>query len=163
MSCTRKAFPVTSPFSSKGSQQWVRLGLQALAGRGKAQHRPLETRMVLLPREDGGLGGPMKATLYTALHFLSPALSVRTTFIGKENTDSIFKEVKQFVPGPPVQAYSTTAHHHVGESNRTTGKKAPSLNRQGLDFLVFWQGLSPVFPRAYALRVLLNTTPLFCN
>lgn len=121
MSCTRKAFPVTSRFSSKGSQQWVRLGLQALAGRGRAQHRPLETRMVLLPREDGGLRGPMKATLYTALHFLSPALSVRTTFIGKENTDSIFKEVKQFVPGPPVQAYSTTAHHHVGESNRTTG------------------------------------------
>lgn len=101
----------------------------------------------------------MKAALYTALHFLPTSPVSQDYFIGKENTYSIFKEVKQFVPGPPLQAYSTRTHHELGESNRTTGKKAPSLNRQGQDFLVFWQDLSPVFPRAYAWRVLLNTTP----
>lgn len=70
--------------------------------------------MVLPPRQDGGLGGPMKATLYTALHFLPTSPVSQDYFIGKENTYSIFKEVKQFVPGPPLQAYSTRTHHDFG-------------------------------------------------
>lgn len=50
----------------------------------------------------------MKATLYTALHFLPSSPVSQDYFIGKENTYSIFEEVQQFVPGPPT---SGLFHH----------------------------------------------------
>lgn len=160
MSCTRNVFSVTSQFSGTS---WAagQAGVTGFGRSGESVVKASKGRVGLPPAAQRWRTGRSHES-HTTQHFpSSPPAPSMLIFLGKENTYSIFQRHQAICTRSPnldLFHHSPPSFRGVKQNCRQESSKYQQARPR---LLGFWQSLLPVCPRAFSLRVLLNTTPYF--